>query len=171
MALVVEDGTMVSGAESYCTTAYADTYHANRGNTAWDSLDDDVKEASLRKATDYMVGRYRAAWAGVKKSVSQSLDWPRDIVPVLDGPTNFTQYYENTIVPTEVKNACASLALRAATAALVPDQERAVLSEQVGPISTTYDPNSSRQTKYVEIDDMLSPYLKNRGRAVPLVRV
>jgi len=38
MALIVEDGSIVTGAESYCTVAFANTYLANRGYTAWDAL-------------------------------------------------------------------------------------------------------------------------------------
>lgn len=35
MALTVEDGTVVDGADSYVTVAYSDTYHQQRGNTSW----------------------------------------------------------------------------------------------------------------------------------------
>ena len=167
--LIVEDGTGLANADSYATVAYADTYHENRGNTAWDSVSD--KEAALRKATDFMVGKYRLRWAGVRKTLTQALDWPRDIVPVIDKPGRYIAYYANTIVPTEVMNACASLALRAASADLLADQEQGKVSVTVGPISTTYDNNSSQGTKYPEVDNILRPFLQNSGNGIKMMRV
>ncbi len=167
-ALIVEDGTGLTNADSYATVAYADTYHENRGNIAWDTVAD--KEAALRKATDFMVGKYRLRWAGVRKTLGQALDWPRDIVPVVDKPGRYIAYYSNTIVPVEVMNACVSLALRAATAELLADQEQRKVSVTVGPISTTYDSSSSQGTKYPEIDNMLRPYLQNTGNGIKMIR-
>ena len=56
MALIVEDGNGIAGADSYATEAQADLYHEHRGNTAWYSVAD--KEAALRKATDFMPVSY-----------------------------------------------------------------------------------------------------------------
>lgn len=59
MTLVVEDGSIVSGAESYASVAQADAYFAARGITIWSPLLDAEKEQALRRATDYMVQTYR----------------------------------------------------------------------------------------------------------------
>jgi len=165
MSLIVEDGSIIAGAESYVSVADANDYHAKRGNTAWDALDEaDQKEPALRKATDYMLQVYRSVWKGYRKDASQALDWPRTLVylePVTTGLAGSSPYLvADTIVPLEVKNACCELALRASTAELSPDLTRATLSVTVGPISQTYDPNSVESPRYRAIDAALAPYLK-----------
>src|SRR4051794_18796289 len=117
MSLIVEDGTGLAGAESYISVVDATAYHAARGNTSWASLaSDTVREQLLRKATAYMVQVYRAAWAGYRFSTTQALDWPRSYVPIPDalgGYGSIPAYLAWTVVPNDVKNACAELALRA----------------------------------------------------------
>ena len=46
MALVVEDGTGIDGAESYVTLEYLNAYHLARGNSKWDNYLDEEKEAA-----------------------------------------------------------------------------------------------------------------------------
>ncbi len=154
MTLIVEDGTIVAGAESYCTVAYATTYHSNRGNTAWAALaSDTVREQCLRKSTDYMMQVYRARWIGDRVDEDQVLDWPRESVEV-DGFDILI-----TTIPVEIKNACAELALKASAATLYDDQTQAVLEEQVGDIKVVYDGFSVQSVRYKSIDAMLEPYL------------
>ena len=158
MALIVETGAIVTGAESYCTVAFADEYHAKRGNAAWDALDDtDAKEPALRKATDYMLAMFKGRWQGTIVDEDQALDWPRYGV-IVDG---YDVAYDS--VPLAVQKACAELAYRASTADLSPDLSQGVLSESVGPISVTYDKSSPQRTRYRAIDALLSPYLKAGG--------
>jgi hypothetical protein len=158
MSLIVEDGTIVPGAESYISVADASTYHTARGNTAWAALATDaLREAALRRATDYMRQAYRSRWQGYKVNEDQALDWPRYDVEV-EGYA-----VDSDIVPTEIKNACAELALRASAADLNPDLTQGVLSEQVGSIQVTYDKASPQFTRHRAIDAILSPYLKAGG--------
>jgi hypothetical protein len=167
MSLIVEDGTIVPGAESYISVADASTYHTARGNTAWAALATDaLREAALRRATDYMRQAYRSRWQGYKVNEDQALDWPRYDVEV-EGYA-----VDSDIVPTEIKNACAELALRASAADLNPDLTQGVLSEQVGSIQVTYDKASPQFTRYRAIDAILSPYLKagGGGCSVKLIR-
>lgn len=167
MALIVEDGSIVAGAESYISVSDADAYHEKRGNTSWDAIDD--KEALLRKATDYLAGKYRLRWAGTRVNFDQALDWPRVNVPVRDSMKS--TYYGSDSVPNEVKQACAILALKAYSAALIADQTQKIVSVQVGPITTVYEPSSSQVVKYSEIDNLLSPYLKGGANRLSLVRI
>ena len=158
MTLIVEDGSGKSDSESYISVADASNYHTVRGNTAWAALATDaLREAALRRATDYMRQAYRSRWQGYKVNEDQALDWPRYDVEV-EGYA-----VDSDIVPTEVKNACAELALRASAADLNPDLTQGVLSEQVGSISVTYDKASPQFTRYRAIDALLSPYLKAGG--------
>lgn len=158
MSLICEDGSGKSDSESYISVADASNYHTVRGNTAWAALATDaLREAALRRATDYMRQAYRARWQGYKVNEDQALDWPRYDVEV-EGYA-----VDSDIVPTEVKNACAELALRASAADLNPDLTQGVLSEQVGSIQVTYDKASPQFTRYRAIDALLSPYLKAGG--------
>lgn len=160
MALVVEDGTVVSGAESYITVAAADTYHSNRGNTEWDDLDDTTKEQLLRKATDYMTQKYRERWKGDRVSLTQPLDWPRESVKVYYGETLWEEFDDES-VPDAVVNACAELALKANTEDLMADLTRGITREKIGPLETEYDTNSPQAKRFKAIDAMLKPYLMN----------
>lgn len=174
MTIIVETGEGLSTAESYCTVAFATTYFSNIGNASWAALASDaVREQSLRKAVAFMLGRYRARWAGTRKSTTQALDWPRSLVPIKDAPDLYggsDSYYDDASVPTSVKEACASLALRAASATLLADQTRTKKSVTVGPISTVYDDVAGQAVVYAEIDAMLSPYLKSSGNQAMMVR-
>ena len=169
MALIVEDGTQVAGAESYVSVAAATTFHANRGNAAWALLTTAQMEESLRKATDYMRQAYRGIWKGFRVSSSQVLDWPRANVQVEDGP--YRNIVATNIVPQEVKDACAILALTASAADLAPNLEQQTLSETVGPLSVTYSQSSPQYTRYRAIDMLLRPYISGGGVMSKLERV
>lgn len=172
--LIVELGSGDPNAESYCSVAEATTYFSNIGNAAWAALASDaVREQCLRKSTAFMLGRYRFRWAGYRKTTTQALDWPRSLVPIKDAPDLYggsASYYDDASVPAAVKNACASLALRAASATLLADQSRTKKSVTVGPITTVYDDVAGQAMQYVEVDAMLAPYLKSSGNQVEMVR-
>ena len=158
MSLICEDGSGKSDSESYISVADASSYHTARGNTAWAALATDaLREAALRRATDYMRQAYRSRWQGYKVNEDQALDWPRYDVEV-EGYA-----IDSDIVPTEIKNACAELALRASAADLNPDLTQGVAREKVGQIEVEYDKASPQFTRYRAIDALLSPYLKAGG--------
>ena len=168
MALITEDGTGKSNAESYISVADADTYHSNRGNAAWAALDTATKESCLRKATDYMIGTYRSKWLGRRVLITQSLDWPRVGVILEDfGNVQFGAYgffqVSYQIVPTEVKNACAELALKAFSAELLADQKQKIIEKTVGPIKVKYDPYAGQAVIYAQVHAILRVYLASRG--------
>jgi hypothetical protein len=180
MALIVEDGSIVAGAESLVSVAEATTYHSNRGNSEWAALaSDTVREQALRKATDYIGQVYRARWAGSRVSSIQTLDWPRAYVPRddLKGASienlDFNggiYFYPNDEVPTEVKNACAELALRASTDDLLPDLTQAIIREKVDVLETEYDKYSSQLPRYSAIDRLLMPFLRGSSASRTVVR-
>lgn len=173
-AVVVEDGTGKINADSYISVADAATYHADRGNdAAWDALND--QDAALRLATQHMQEMYRLRWAGSRTSISQALDWPRAMVPLPDAPFAYgygslTTYVPNNVIPIEVKQACAELALRTGSGPLAPDLSRATVSEEVGPIKVTYDKSSAEYTRFRAVDALLTPYLTGGGSFMRLGR-
>lgn len=175
MAIVVEDGTGKSDAESYINVADATTYHAARGNAAWAALaSDTVREQMLRKATDYMEQAYRLRWAGTRLTSTQALSWPRYDVPQKDAPGGYgpwPAYYPQDEVPVAVANACAELALRAAADDLAPDVGRLKSRTKVGPIEVEYVAGSPAYTRFRAVDNMLAPFLGSGGGLnMPVVR-
>jgi hypothetical protein len=175
MSLIIEDGTAKTDSESYISVADANIYHANRGNTSWADLDNSVKEQLLRKSTDYMVARYRTLWRGYRKTATQALDFPRSfcyLEPFVYGAVGAYPYLlADDIVPKQVKNACAELALKANDGALMVDVGQTVIREKVDVIEVEYDKNSPTQTRYSQIDAMLATLLQStNGFEVKAVR-
>lgn len=165
MTLIVEDGTGLSTAESYISVADADTRHTNNGSTLWPgTLTTAEKEEALRRATIYMEGAYRLRWRGTRLLRAQALSWPR-YGAIVDGWD-----ISSDVVPTEVANACADLALKAAAGDLAADLTRGVVREKVGPLETEYDRNSPQATRYRSIDMTLAAFLKGSSAMAMLVR-
>lgn len=162
MALIVEDGSVVPLAECYNEVAELNTYHSSRVNSAWIGTIA-VKEGAIRRAADYMIQRYRQRWKGTRVSADQVLDWPRGYVytqPFLSGGIGPNPYLlSSTTIPPLVKQAECELALRALAGPLSPDVVQWVLSETIGPISTTYDHTAPQSPQYTSIDAMLTEFL------------
>lgn len=160
MSLIVETGAGLSNAQSYTSVAEADLYHSIRGSTLWPNMNESEKEMCLIRATDFMLQKYRLRWKGYRFVTTQALDWPRAGVVMEDfngmyGLANVS--YE--VVPVEVKNACAELALRASIGTLSEDRSPRVTQETIGPITVKYDTNSSAVVSYTQVDDILRPYM------------
>lgn len=179
MALIVEDGTGLSTAESYLSVADCDTYHSNRGNTAWAALATTAKEQALRKATDYLVQEYRMRWKGTRMTAAQALDWPRAYVymeAVLTGltGTDFPELVPNDVVPVEVENATADLALKSLTLTLMGDVDPKITTEEtIWPIKVEYSENQRNggKTRYDAIDSRLRPLLQGSPGTIRMSRV
>lgn len=137
MSLVVETGDGLSTAESYVSVADADARQTSLGITAWTGTDA-VKEAALRRATAFMEQRFRSQWKGTRLYRDQALSWPRY------GATVDGYDLDSTVVPTDVANTCADLAVIALSETLNEAQTRGVVREKVGPLETEFDPFSSQ---------------------------
>ncbi len=82
MTIIVEDGTIVAGANAYTSLNDVDIYHEARLNTIWIDADDEAKEAAMLRATAGMESKYRDRWFGFKSNhnetnAPQFLAWPR----------------------------------------------------------------------------------------------
>jgi hypothetical protein len=172
MTLIVEDGTGKDNAESYISVVDADTYHSNRGNTDWAALTTAEKERLLRIATDYMVAVYRLRWDGYRYVNTQALDWPRIYVPIRDicSVNAYPEYVDFDVVPNQVKNACADLALKANSETLLEDQSQQTIREKVGPIEVEYDKFSPQFKRYLQVENSLSIYFASSANQVKLMR-
>lgn len=174
MSLIVEDGTGLATAESFASVTYADTYHGNRNNALWTGAQN-VKEGALRMATDYMEQAYRLRWASFKTTSTQRLGWPRAWVPIPDAPSGYgsqSAYIPNNVVPDQVQQACAELALRALIDGnLNPPLTKTTTREKVGPIEVDYQAHGRESTTYRNVEMLLSPFMTGTSSAVGLVRV
>jgi hypothetical protein len=75
MALIAQDGTGLSTANSYISVADADAYFSARNNTDWAGYITAEKEAALIYATAWLDNTYR--WYSIVVNYEQSTGWPR----------------------------------------------------------------------------------------------
>jgi hypothetical protein len=170
MALVVEDGTGIADANSYIEAAWADTYHADRGNTAWASAQATAKEQALIKATDYIETRFGDRFKGFPEFIDtpQGLSFPR---------LKLYDRYGQVItgIPDNLKKATAEYALRALEAELMPDPDVDAsglpvksVSEKVGPLETATEYQQATAPvltrPYPAADRLLKQYVLPTGR-------
>lgn len=175
MALIVEDGSVVQGAESYVTVAEFKSYCDARG-ISYASLTPDLKiEQLARKAFDYMIQKYRGKWNGYRRDATQVGDWPRSFVyvePFVHGAVgSYPFLVDENVIPTEIKYGQIELMIRGQSEDLLPDLGRAESSVTVGPISITYEKTSDEVPRYTAVDSLFSVFLKSgRGSATSVVR-
>lgn len=174
MAIITEDGTGLSNADSYCSVAYADTYHSNYGNSSWAGLAIAAKEAALRKAARYMVQMFRQRWAGTRVKSTQALDWPRYDVPMNDAAGGYggnPPVWAYNVVPDLVLQACAELALKASVDGdLAPDIERLTKREKVDVIEVEYADGAPAYKRYIAVERMLAAFFGSAGSSMAVVR-
>ena len=111
--LIVEDGTVVADANSYCSISFADSYHTLRANETWDGASEAEKVSALIKASDYLSSRWR--FVGTRSDEDQTLEWPRDDAEDVNG------FEQEDNVPEVVKQTVAEYAVRSLSNPLLPD--------------------------------------------------
>lgn len=152
MALIVEDGTVVAGAESYGTVAEGDTYWTtNRfDTTGWTVKGTSEKEKVLREATQYLDANYR--WKGTISDTDQVLDWPR-----VNAVDDEARTIGSSTIPEVLKQALFELAKLALTGQLVPSPARGgqVKRSKVDVLETEYFSSASAGRTFAFVDSLL----------------
>lgn len=97
--IIVEDGSLVAGANSYVSTAELVAYAADRGITI---VDDESAEILVVKAMDYIEA---LEYKGIKFTYDQPLLWPRANVFIDD----YLVYVDE--IPADLKKAVFEVAL------------------------------------------------------------
>jgi hypothetical protein len=163
VALVVEDGSIVTGANSYVDVATARTYATDRGLTL--SADDATVESQLVLAMDYLEA-LRDEYQGSKTDTTtpQNLQWPRQNV-VIDG-----EDFSDSAIPVELVDAQCRLAVEQETGYdLFPtDSGKFITKEQTGPLVTEYSEKivPGQMPRISAVDSLLKPlFSKNLGSA------
>lgn len=152
MAIVVEDGTIVDGANSYVSESDFGTYCDDRGLTPADG----DAEAALIRASQWVDNTYRNRFPGYRvNGREQTMEWPRSVA--YDASCFLIA---DDVVPDEVIKAVCEAALRELTEAgsLAPDLERggSIQQLQAGSVSITYGSNAAANTSFQAIDGILS---------------
>lgn len=75
VALVVEDGTGLSDANSYADLDFALEYCVSRGYSDWLELSDDEQKIHLIRGTEFVDNFYE--WKGQRSSAHQAMAFPR----------------------------------------------------------------------------------------------
>lgn len=152
MALIIEDGSVVTGANSYVSLVDAQAYATERG------LGVTVTEAMLLEAMDY-IEALRADFQGSKTYKANPLQWPR-IGVVVDGFDIDVDEIPSILVQAQARLACDS-----ATTPLQPTADgREVLKEIVeGAVEVDYAEtgNSNQQPQLTAASALLAPLLKS----------
>jgi hypothetical protein len=160
VALVVEDGTIVSGANSFATLAYANAYLSARGVTKFADADQGDQETALVRACDYLRDEVLFIYRGQRVAYNQPLPWPRQGASIYRGPS-----IPNNVIPQGLIDAQCELCFKALTADLQPDIEHGggISSERIGPISTSYFEHANPRILITAIMGLIQPLLLGVG--------
>lgn len=154
MTLIVEDGSLMAGANTYASLDTIKDFALNRGVTLGSDSQIEVWNAS---AIDYLEGR-RCEYEGQKVAQIQSLQFPRTGL-VIDGFD-----FPSTAIPKELVSAnCQLIIEQSLGIVLRPTQDGAVVkSETIGLIKTDYAVSVGSHPMPVmpAVEDLLAPLLK-----------
>ena len=148
--IIIEDGTVVPGANSYASEAELTTYAADRGITLTAATD-----VLLIKAMDYIES---LSFIGTKSSEGQALQWPRNSV-YIDG-----YYVESTTIPAALKTGqiATALAIDSENSPLA-NVERATKREKVDVIEVEYMDSAAAQPIVKTINAAMRKILAGGG--------
>lgn len=159
MALIIEDGTGKSDAQSYAAAADLTAFAAARGITLT-AATDAAKEILLIRAMDYLEAQ-EPQFQGTRFSETQALAFPREDI-VLHG-----QEVAETPLPALLIKALCQLAVYADSGDLVASGDgREVIKKKVGPLETTYSESgggANPQPALTAFWNFLNPLLSGGG--------
>lgn len=162
MALIVEDGSIVVGANSYVSAAEIAAYAAARGIV----LPDDGVDALAVEAFDY-IESFGPKFAGEKVTPNQRTQWPRKGV-VVDG-----YYLPLNEIPWQLKNAQIQAAIEASTTELFSNPSSGVKREKIDVIEVEYQDGDSQTggiASLPRVESFLSLLFGRSGGRVRVVR-
>lgn len=190
MALVVEDGTGVAGADSYHSRAAADAYWTARPHdalgVAWlAQADGEKKDGASREGTAYLDATWGSLYRGSRKTNTQGLLQPcvtrtdldpdafdsiADLVAAqaeTDQPIIGSDGLQLAALPVQIINASIELAARALSARLAQDtgSEGWLKRRKTGPIEREWGGPGIPGGSYGFVDTMLAPVLIGQRNA------
>jgi len=165
MALVVEDGSVVAGANTYLNTGEGEVILEDRFGITGVTL----TEAELKSAAQYLEG-FCDQYQGVKVDpVNQSLCWPRSGVSIDCVPLS------SSVIPQDLKTAQALAAYEANQGKdLQPNQSKQTVKRKsiAGQIDVEYSESGmSSGTSFTKVNQYLKPLFKTMNQQLKVFRV
>lgn len=171
MALLVEDGSGISGADAYASRAAVLAYWVNRPHdtkaATVAAADVNDLDGAIREATDFADANWGPYYRGVRRGYVQGKLFPRTGAKDDAG-------YPLPDLPPELVAAVCELAARAVTSPLAADIDTGARvksqTKKVGPLekSTEYfDGGAAPQTAYGAVDNILAPLLNGSQPRAP----
>lgn len=156
--IVVEDGTIVDGANSYITDDEFTSYCDNRGIDY--SEDSDERAELIISARDFIDYTYRDKFQGEQVSRDQLLEFPRKGVSVGRFKIEINE------IPRELKTAQIEAAVSSIDIDLYSDSDGTnVQKEKLDVLEVEYfQSGSSGSVILRKVRDVISPLLKNGGK-------
>lgn len=162
MAIIIEDGSMPDGANSYATIEICDQWQAERGSTVWPAGVEEKlsKEAALIRAADYLNG---LKWVGRKAAPGRIMAWPRIGASDADGYVVPPDSVPQAVVFAQ----CYLAGLAFDGKDLQPLLERGgrIQSEKVDDLNTTYFDDAADRDVYTALSDLLGGMALGLGGA------
>jgi hypothetical protein len=166
MALIIEDGSLVVGANSFATVAEVRAYAAARASDLTGKTDAEL-EAALIVAMDYLA-TFEPRLSGLRISPDQYLMYPRDGVYI----NGFL--FADDAIPRTLKDAQCQAALESTGGLdLMPTGDgRAIKKEKVDVIETEYAEGASGapQPRLIKVDSLMAPLLRSGGSILRVER-
>ena len=158
MALIVETGSIVAGANTYVTDAEYVAYAKARGKTI--GIGASAREVELIRAMDY-IESFRRDLQGDKVQFNQPLQWPRSSVYIDD------YFVEYSTIPQELKNAQMEAGiLLSSTDILKSGSTQNIQKEKLDVLEVSYfDGGSWETTRTDTIDIWMNVLLRNGGNS------
>jgi hypothetical protein len=184
VALIVEDGTGVVGAESYfvltASTAYWTARPQDANGVRWLAANTASQEGAAREGTAYLDATWGTLFPGVRLSAVQGRLWPRidrtDLVlsplyptvaeleaaqALSDRPLIGSDGLELAPLPTQIVTAAIELSARALVSRLAPDQgaQGWLKRRKTGPLEREWGGPGIPGGSYGFVDTLLAPVL------------
>lgn len=162
MALTIENGTGVAGANSYISVTDARTYAAARGLTL--PATEGAVEVLLTKALDY-IEALRGEFQGIKTASTQALQWPREGA-YLDGYELDVDEIPDVLPDAQAQLACDAYGAGTAVDLMPAGTGREVIMERVeGAVQVQYAPSGTTapQPYLTKARALLEPLLRGHG--------
>lgn len=163
MALTVEDGSGVTGANSYVTVEEIKAFCEARGLSL--PTPDTAIEVFAVQAFDY-VESYRTRYQGMKTLPSQRTQFPRSGV-VIDG-----YYLPTNEIPWQLKDAQCQATFEASETDLMPNSSAGIKKEKVDVLEVEYQDapgGVAASPSFPKVDSLLQPLLNVGGGWRPSV--
>ena len=169
LTLIIEDGSIVTNANSYASLVQIKAYATQRNIVLPD--DDDAVVALATQAMDYLEG-FELRWKGDRASpLLQALSWPRTNV-YLFGIAN-GMWPTNGIPSKLITAQCYLTTVASVTDLYAVQDSRAITKEVIGPLETDYDVKTGATLQPVmpQLTALLAQLIRSGGSALTSVRL